>query len=108
VLRDFERLSQDVLRLSGDLLSLLEPFRIAASPKTECLPRGKALHGFYLPRVRAFGRRRRDRGRIWHAEKAAPYVHPKMAPRGRCTVFTFRACARGDFTQLIESQRHSG
>jgi hypothetical protein len=41
---DFQRLVDDVRRLFGDLASRIEPFQVAASPKTEILPRGAGLN----------------------------------------------------------------
>ncbi|SFB61061.1 TRAFAC clade GTPase domain-containing protein [Azotobacter beijerinckii] len=41
--RDFEALLADLRRLFGDVLSTVEPFRIAASPKTEVLARGTGV-----------------------------------------------------------------
>lgn len=40
---DFGRLLQDVQRLFGDMLSVIQPFQIAASPKVASTPRGTGL-----------------------------------------------------------------
>ena len=43
VVRDFDQLLEHIRMLFGDVLSMIEPFRIAASPKTDSLKRGTGV-----------------------------------------------------------------
>lgn len=55
-LRDFELLLQDLQRLFGDVLTLIMPFQVAASPKNDTVPRGTGvgpLLSFWLGQVDA-------------------------------------------------------
>jgi hypothetical protein len=47
-LRDFQILVSDVQRLFGNELGQIEAFKVAASPKTDALPRGTGVGGLLL------------------------------------------------------------
>jgi Double-GTPase 2 len=64
--RDFDRLSVDVRRLFGDVLSTVERFEIAASPKTGALQRGTGI-----PELLSF----------WLRPAVAPTSPPRPAPQ---------------------------
>jgi hypothetical protein len=56
-LRDFDGLLADARRLFGGALAAIESFQVAASPKTDVLPRGTGLAellGFWLQAIKPF------------------------------------------------------